>query len=46
MAFNWQYDKNLKMYRAGCGCRMIMELQDGTLARRMVKVCKTHQEAK
>lgn len=45
MALNWQYDKNLKLYRAGCGCRMIIENQDGSLVRRRVKVCKRHQEA-
>lgn len=44
MAFNWKFDTDLKLYRAGCGCRMMIENQDGSLVRRFVKVCKRHQE--
>lgn len=44
--WNWQWNEDLKLYRAGCGCRMRIENQDGTLTRRFVRVCKTHQEAK
>ncbi len=40
------FREDLKLYRAGCGCRMVIELFDNLPTRTPVRTCKRHQEEK